>query len=80
MRARVPQKAAFSGTSASCHIAPNKLSSAKVTIPAEKHQFASERRLRQTAATARAALNEPAAKASTEFGLTIAKIKSSFLQ
>src|SRR5437016_10918039 len=70
-RVRVPQKAAFSGTSASCHIAPNKLSSAKVSIPAEKHQVASERRFRQAAATARAALSVAAARASTEFGLTI---------
>src|SRR6266700_8386035 len=70
-RARVPQKAAFSGTSASCHTAPNKLSSAKVTIPAEKHQVARERRFRQAAATAKAALNVAAAKASAEFGLTI---------
>jgi hypothetical protein len=49
-------------------------------MPAEKHQVASERRFRQAAAMASAALNEPAAKASTEFGLTIAKIKSSFVQ
>jgi hypothetical protein len=68
---RVSQKAALSGRSASRHIAPNKLSSAKVSIPAEKHQVASERRPRKAAATANAALNTPAAKASTEFRLTI---------
>src|SRR4030095_10601947 len=67
----VPKRTAFSETNASCHIAPIKLSSAKVSIPAEKHQVASERRPRQTAATARAALNTPAAKANTEFRLTI---------
>jgi hypothetical protein len=71
IRVRVSQKAAHSGTSASRHIAPNRLSSAKVSIPAEKHQVASERRLRQAAATAKAALNVAAAKANTEFRLTI---------
>src|SRR6187549_821820 len=76
-RVRVPQKAAFSGSRASCHSAPNRLSKPKVSIPAEKHQVASERRFRQAAAMARAALNEPAAKASMEFGLTMPKIKSS---
>jgi len=67
----VPKKTAFSGTTASCHIAPNKLSSAKVSIPAEKHQVASERRARHAAATARAALNMPAPKANAELKLTI---------
>ena len=71
MRARVPQKAAFSGTTASRHIAPNKLSSAKVTIPAEKHQVASERCFRQAAVAAKAALNMPAPKANKVFALTI---------
>src|SRR4026208_1317701 len=68
-RVRVPQKTAFSGTMASCHIAPNRLSKAKVSIPAEKRQVASERRPRQVAATAKAALNMAAAKANAEFRL-----------
>jgi hypothetical protein len=68
---RPAQKAALSGIEASSHIAPKKLSSAKVSIPTEKHQVASERRPRQTAATARAALNVAATKANTEFGFTI---------
>jgi hypothetical protein len=70
-RVRVPQKAAFSGASASCHIAPNRFSSAKVSIPAEKHQVATERRPRQAAATARAALNMAAPKPNAEFRVTI---------
>jgi hypothetical protein len=66
----VPKNSAFSGTTASCHIAPNKASSAKVSIPAEKHQVASERRTRHPAATASAALNMAAAKANAELKLT----------
>src|SRR5262249_13621695 len=70
IRVRVSQKAALSGRSAWRHIAPNKLSSAKVSIPAEKHQVASDRRLRQAAAAARARLNTPAAMAKVVFRLT----------
>jgi hypothetical protein len=66
----VPKRTAFSEANASCHIAPNKLSSAKVSIPAEKHQVASERRARQTAAAARAAQDIAAAKANAELKLT----------
>jgi len=61
-----PQKAALSGIDGASHIAPKRLSSAKLSIPAEKHQVASERRPRQAAATARAALNVAATKAKTE--------------
>jgi hypothetical protein len=67
----VPKKRAFSGTSASCHSAPNKLSSAKVSMPAEKHQVASERRVRQAAAVANTVQNMAAAKANAELTLTI---------
>ena len=70
-RESVSQKAALSGRSASFAIAPNRLSNAKVSIPAEKHQVASERCFRQAAAAAKAALNMPAAKANTVLGLTI---------
>jgi hypothetical protein len=52
-------------------IAPNRLSKAKSSIPAEKLQVASERCVRHAAAAARAALNMPAAKANTVFALTI---------
>jgi hypothetical protein len=69
-KVRVPKRTAFSGTTASCHIAPKKLSSAKVNIPAEKHQVATERRARQTAAIARAAQNTAAARANAELKLT----------
>jgi hypothetical protein len=69
--ASVPQKAAFSGERASFAIAPNRLSKANVSIPAEKHQVASDRCFRQAAAAAKAALDMPAAKARTVFGLTI---------
>src|SRR5216117_1272437 len=67
----VPQNAALSGLSASRHIVPNKFSRAKATIPAEKHQVASERRPRQAAATASEAQNKPATKVNMEFRLTI---------
>jgi hypothetical protein len=66
----VSQKAALSGTSSSCHIAPNKLSSAKISMPAEKHQVASERRFRHAAAVARAKLNTLAAIAKIVLRLT----------
>jgi hypothetical protein len=56
---------------ASCHIAPNKLSSAKVSIPAEKDQVARERRVRQAAAVASAVQKIAAAKANAELTLTI---------
>ena len=56
-RESVSQKAALSGRSASFAIAPNRLSNAKVSIPAEKHQVASERCFRHAAAAAKAALN-----------------------
>jgi len=67
----VSQKAAFSGTGATFSIAPNKFSTAKTSIPAEKHQVARDRCARQAAAAARAALNIPAANANAVFGLTI---------
>jgi hypothetical protein len=70
-RESVSQKAALSGRSASFAIASNRLSNAKVSIPAEKHQVASERCFRQAATAAKPAVNMPAAKANTEFGLTI---------
>ena len=70
-KASVPQKTAFSGKRASFAIAPNRLSNAKVSIPTEKHQVESERCFRQAAAAAKAALNMPAAKAKTVFGVTI---------
>src|SRR5437667_12324406 len=48
-RVSVPQNAALSGFTTSRHIAPNKLSSAKTNMPIEKHQVASECRLRHGA-------------------------------
>src|SRR4029453_6929201 len=68
---RPPQKAALSGIDGASHIAPKRFSSAKLSIPAEKHQVANERRPRQTAATARAALNVAATKANAECVFTI---------
>jgi hypothetical protein len=59
----VPQNAALSGFTASRHIAPNKLSSAKTNMPTEKHQVASERRFFHGAAAAKAKLKIAAAKA-----------------
>jgi len=62
--ARVRQKAALSGRSASRSTAPKTLSSARVSIPAEKHQLATDRRFLHGATTAKPALNAAAAKAS----------------
>src|SRR5262249_39083602 len=62
-RVSVPQNAALSGFTASRHIAPNKFSSPKASIPAEKHQVASEGRFRHGAAAAKAKLKIAAAKA-----------------
>jgi hypothetical protein len=70
IRVRPAQNAALSGIDAASHIAPKRLSSAKVSIPIEKHQVASERRPRQTAATARAALKVAAMKANMDVGFT----------
>ncbi|PYK11763.1 MAG: hypothetical protein DME65_06345 [Verrucomicrobia bacterium] len=70
-RDSVSQKAALSGRSASFAIAPNRLSKAKASIPAEKHHVASERCFLQAAAAARAALNMDAANAKTVFGFTV---------
>ena len=67
----VSQKAALSGKSEALSIAPNTLSKAKISIPAEKHQVASERWLRQTATTARPALNKAATKARMVLKFTI---------
>ena len=70
MRVRLPQNAAFSGITASLHIAPNKLSKPKISIPTEKHQVARERFLRHAAMAASARLKAPATKARIVFGLT----------
>ena len=70
-RESVCQKAALSGRSVSFAIAPKRLSKAKISIPAEKHQVASERCFRQAAVAAKAALNMPAPKANKVFALTI---------
>jgi hypothetical protein len=67
---RLPQNAAFSATTASRHIAPNKLSSPKATMPTEKHQVASERFLRHAAIAASVKLKAPPTKARIVFGLT----------
>ncbi|PYK17313.1 MAG: hypothetical protein DME55_10600, partial [Verrucomicrobia bacterium] len=69
-RESVSQKTTLSGRSVSFAIAPKRLSKAKISIPAEKHQIARERCFRQAAAAAKAALNMAAAKANTVFGLT----------
>ena len=68
----VPQNAALSGLSASRHIAPNKFSSAKVNMPTEKHQLATERSFRHAAAAARAKPKTLAAKAKIVLRPTIA--------
>ena len=60
-KVRVAQKAASSGISASCHISPKTLSSAKVSIPMEKHKLATERGLRKITVKARTVLNAAAA-------------------
>ena len=52
-------------------IAPKRLSKAKTSIPAEKHQVASERCFRRVAAAAKAALDMPAANANRVFAFTI---------
>ena len=70
-RDSISQKAALSGRSASFAIAPNRLSKAKASIPAEKHQVAIGRCLLQAAAAAKPALNMAAANAKTVFGFTI---------
>jgi hypothetical protein len=70
-RESVCQKAALSGRSVSFAIAPNRLSKAKASIPAEKHQVASERCFLRAAVAAKAALNMAAANAKTAFGFTI---------
>src|SRR5215813_8762199 len=62
-RLKVPQNTARSGSTAPRHIAPNKFSRAKVSMPTEKHQLASERFCWHAAAPARAKLNTAAAKA-----------------
>src|ERR671919_1779894 len=67
---RLPQNAAFSATTASRHIAPNKFSSAKTSIPTAKHHVESERFFRHEPATARPRLNTEAMKAKIVFGLT----------
>jgi hypothetical protein len=66
----VPQNAALSGFAASHHIAPKRFSSAKVNIPTEKNQLATERFLRHAAARARAKLKMLAIKAKIVFTLT----------
>ena len=70
MRVRLPQNAALSGITASRHIAPNKLSKPKTSIPTEKHQVARERFLWHAAMTASVKLKAPAMKARIVFGLT----------
>jgi hypothetical protein len=70
MRVRLPQNAAFSGITASRHIAPNKFSKPKISIPTEKPQVARERFLRHAAMTASVKLKAPAMKARIAFGLT----------
>src|SRR5262249_12140482 len=70
IRVSVPQNAALSGFTASRHIAPNKVSSAKTNMPTEKHQVATERFFRNAAAVARAKLKTLAAKATIVFTLT----------
>jgi hypothetical protein len=52
----------LSGFSAWRHIVPNKLSSAKTSIPAEKHHIASEWRFRHGATAAKAKLKIAADK------------------
>jgi hypothetical protein len=66
----IPQNAAFSGIAASRHIAPKRFSSAKINIPMEKNQFATERFLRHAAARARAKLKTLAAKAKIVLSFT----------
>jgi len=66
----IPQNAALSGLTASRHIAPNKFSSAKVNMPTEKHQLATERSFRHAAAAASAKLKGLATKAKIVFTLT----------
>src|SRR6266480_1423885 len=70
-RVRVPQNAALLGFTASRHIAPNKLSSAKTNMPTEKHQIATERSFRHAAAAASTKLKRLATKARIVFTLTI---------
>ena len=70
MRVRLPQNAAFSGITASRHIAPNKFSKPKISIPTEKHQVARERFLRHAAMAASVKLKAPATTARIVFGLT----------
>ena len=69
-RVSVPQNAALSGFTASRHIAPNKLSTPKISIPTEKHQVATERLFRNAAAAARAKLKMLAAQAMIVFTFT----------
>src|SRR6516162_7340472 len=63
----IPQNAAPSGFAVSRHIAPKRFSSAKVNIPTEKNQLATERFLRHAAAKARAKLKMLAIKAKIVF-------------
>ena len=70
MSVRLPQNAAFSAIIASRHIAPNKFSSAKTSMPTAKHHVGSDRFFRHDPANARARLNAAAAKANIVFGLT----------
>ena len=71
IKARDCQNAALSGVGATFSIAPNRFSTAKTNIPAEKQRVATDRCARQAAAAASAALNIPATNANAVFGLTI---------
>jgi hypothetical protein len=50
---------------------PNTLSTARITIPAEKHELATECCLRRDMTKARALLNAAATKAGVQFEFTI---------
>src|SRR5262245_26825863 len=63
----VPKNTALSEFAASRHIALKRFSSAKVNIPTEKNQLATERFLRHAAARARAKLKMLAIKAKIVF-------------
>src|SRR5579884_265059 len=69
--ASVPHSVACSGAVESCHNAPNKASSAKLSIPAKNAQVAIDRCLRHAAAVPRPALNIAAARPIAAFRLTI---------
>src|SRR5438270_9838717 len=70
-RERSCQKPISSGPSRSKLNPSNAASSANIAMPAEKHQVATERRLRTTTATAKVALKKAAANAKSEFEFTI---------